>query len=69
MSAQKLGKGEKMSAKRREDFVKMAAQRREDFLNMQLIVAYLCKILRGLLRSLPKLLAQDLQDLPMVKIQ
>jgi len=34
MSARKLGKGEKMSAKRREDFIKMAAQRREDFLNM-----------------------------------
>jgi hypothetical protein len=34
MSARKLGKSEKMAAKRREDFVKMAAQRREEFLNM-----------------------------------
>ena len=34
MSARKLGKGEKMSAKRREDFVKMTAKRREEFLSM-----------------------------------
>jgi len=69
MSARKLGKGEKMSAKRREDFVKMAAQRREDFLNMTADSRVPPQDTEGLLRSLPKLLAQDLQDLPMVKIQ
>ena len=34
MSTRKLGKDEKMSAKRHEDFLKMIAKRREDFLNM-----------------------------------
>ena len=34
MFTQKLGKGEKMSDKRREDFLKMIAKRRKDFLNM-----------------------------------